>query len=431
MKTATKSQPDYSRYESDRELCVRRIKELADHAEDEKREWTDEDEGEWTALNEIYKSHHKRSNVGRPDASGDPGNYRVGSYSDCEYFCDTRTNRRVPLLRSEHSFEDYAKHAYDSNDYESDRFGNLTAGDMMRALAFGCENDIERRALSEGTDSAGGYTVPTILSARLIDLMRKKSRVFQAGAGTLPLDSDKHQFAKLTADPTPGWRAEAAAVAESDPTFTNVEFAPKSLAVQVKVSEELLQDSVNIGSALQNSLSQALALEVDRAALLGSGSSNQPTGLDNFSSINTESMGTNGAALTDYSNVLDAIQAMQEDNAGETTALIMAPRTLRTYNGLVDTTGQPLRRPNSIANLPFLETTQIPIDQTQGTATDASTVFLGNFGDLIIGFRQRLRIEILKELYRANLQVGFLAHLRCDVQAWHEESFARIIGITP
>jgi len=199
----------------------------------------------------------------------------------------------------------------------------------------------------------------------------------------------------------------------------------------VRASEELLQDSVNIASALQNSLASALALEVDRAALFGDGSNAEPRGMDTFAAINTIDMGTDGAVLADYTPILDSIMAMQNDNGGQATAAIMSPRSLRAFNGLTDTTGQPLMRPNSIERLPFLETTQIPIDQTQGTANDASTIFLGNFEDLIIGFRSRLRIKVLNELFGENLQVGFVAHLRCDVQAWHEESFAKIVGITP
>ena len=412
-----------------RDESVAELRRLADLANDSEHKWTADDEKRWNAVSKrcetfvATREERRMPNVAAPDAGGE-GFLASAAY---ETYRDMRTGRSVPVAKREQSIAGANRHVSD----DPERFDGMSLGGVLRALAVGCETDAERRALAEGTDSAGGYTVPTVLSSQLIDLLRKKSRVVQAGAMSLPVDSDRHEFAKLASDPTPGWRAEGAAVAESDPTFTRVVFEPKSLAVQVKVSEELLQDSVNIETALQNSLSNALALEVDRAALFGSGSSNQPLGLFNMPGLQSVSMGTNGAAIADYSNVLDAIQDLQEANAGEVSAAIMAPRTWRQFAGLVDSTGQPLMRPKAIESLAFLETTQVPTDQTQGTANDASTILLGNYSGLVLGFRQRLRIEVLRELYRGNLQVGFLAHLRMDVQAWHEESFAKIVGITP
>jgi HK97 family phage major capsid protein len=45
------------------------------------------------------------------------------------------------------------------------RANGLQVGDIAKAMLFGASNDAERRALSEGTDSAGGYTVPTRLAS--------------------------------------------------------------------------------------------------------------------------------------------------------------------------------------------------------------------------------------------------------------------------
>ena len=50
---------------------------------------------------------------------------------------------------------------------------------------------------------------------------------------------------------------------------------PKSLAVMVKVSRELLDDSVNIGTALPRIITKAMAVEMDKAALIGSGTGNE------------------------------------------------------------------------------------------------------------------------------------------------------------
>ena len=128
---------------------------------------------------------------------------------------------------------------------------------------------------------------------------------------------------------------------------------------------------------------------------------------------------------------LDAIQNMLTNNAGHPTAAIMAPRTLIGFEKLKDGNQLPLKRPKMIEELPFLDTTSVPIDDTQGTSSDASKIILGNFPEMIIGVRQELVIDVLKERYAEFHQIGFVAHLRADVHLIHEKSFAQIVGVTP
>ena len=45
--------------------------------------------------------------------------------------------------------------------------------------------------------------------------------------------------------------------------------------------------------------------------------------------------------------------------------------------------------------------------------------------------RSQLTLQILQERYGEFNQVGFLVTLRADVGAWHEESFAKVVGIIP
>ena len=159
---------------------------------------------------------------------------------------------------------------------QAEEYRGLSAGRFLRAMVTRPQTEQERRALGESTDSAGGYTVPDILSAEIIDNLRAASVTRQAGARIVPLDSDKHSFAKLLSDPIATWRAEHQKVEESDPTFGRVLFEPKSLAVLVKVSARLLEDSLNIEQALLHALRMSLALEIDRVALMGTGTGNEP-----------------------------------------------------------------------------------------------------------------------------------------------------------
>src|SRR5690606_31592467 len=95
-----------------------------------------------------------------------------------------------------------------------------------------------RNALSEGTDSAGGYTVPSILLPGILDAIVAQSALMQAGARILPLEEPSpggtFRVAKVTGIPTAAFRLENGAFAESDVTFGAVDFTPRSVGVYFK-----------------------------------------------------------------------------------------------------------------------------------------------------------------------------------------------------
>ena len=296
----------------------------------------------------------------------------------------------------------------------------LNLGKIMRAMAIGSRGNQQiQNALSEGTNSAGGYTVPVELLREFVDLARDKSVLMQAGARTVLLESNKSSMAAMQNDPDAGWRAENAIVVESAATFLTVAFSPKSLAVLVKASRELLEDSLNIEEMLLNSLAQSLALKLDYAGLYGTGSANEPLGLKSIlTTANRKStLGSNGVKLSaagqKWSPIVSAMQKVSAANDMATSA-IMNSRTLYDLNGLTATDGQPLQPPAIAAGLQLLDTNSVPINLSEGSATTASEIFTGNFENLLLGLRSELRIEILKEAFADHLQVGFLCHLRAD-----------------
>ena len=303
-------------------------------------------------------------------------------------------------------------------------------GEVLEGIVLGAKTETVRNALSEGVDSAGGYSIPTTVLPEFIDKLRAASTFIQAGAQTLILDGARTRIMRTATDPVCAWRAENAAVTESDPTFNMISFEPKSLAVLVKVSLEILQDSVNVADALEASLIGALSTELDRACLFGLGASSEPLGLFGQTGVNSVSMGTNGATPTSYDEWIDALYENELDNSAPATAAILHPRTLKTLRKLKDTTNQPLQLPPALQGLPQLASTSVPITQTQGTATSmCSTVLIGDFTQAILGLRQQLVIRRLDQTFAGNLQVGFLAYLRADTGFANPQSFAKIIGV--
>ena len=286
---------------------------------------------------------------------------------------------------------------------------DLTLGGFLRAMVGVGDGAKYRDAMTIGTDSTGGFTVPSVLTAALIDKLRAQSVLMRAGATTMVLpDGGEVSMAKLTGDPTAYWHQESVSVTTSTPNFGRVTFQPRTLISLVKASRELLEDSINAEEALM----AALALEVDRVGLIGTGASGEPLGVLNTGGIGDVSMGANGLALTNWDPYVNVIYQLTQDNAMMPTAFIQNPRTTTEGAVLKDSQNQPLMKPDILQGIPILETTQVPIDDTQGSATDASRVYCGYWPDLVWGVRHELVIEILREKYSDTFEYGFMAHLR-------------------
>lgn len=306
-----------------------------------------------------------------------------------------------------------------------------TVGELAAAMLFGTKSEAIRNSLSEGTNSAGGYSVPTTILPQFIDKLRSQVQFIKAGAQTLMLEGPT-KILRVETDPAPAWRAELAAIAVADPTFSALSFNPQNLAVIVKASREVLMDSVNIQDALEKTMIGAMSVMLDYACFFGAGTANEPLGLANTSGIGSLSMGTNGATPTSYDDLLDMLYTLELANENDPTAVIFHPRTARTYRKLKDTTNQPLDAPAPLDTLPKLTTTSVPITQTQGTAAGVcSTVLMGDFSDAILGMREVLSLQVLNQTYAGTGEIGFVAHIRADVGFTTPGSFCKLVGVKP
>lgn len=365
-------------------------------------------------------SREPRDNAATPGQLSKRPGYSVGEVASGGDDGEPANTDPAYVLAPQQRFATWARDSLKPKD----EYRGLDLGTYLRSMVLGGKTDIERRALSEGSDSAGGYTVPTTLSAQLVDLMRAQSVAVRAGAQTVPLTSDRHHIAKVLTDPVPAWRSEAGAVAESDPTFGLIEMVPRSLAVMCKISYELMEDSLNLATELPRVLAAAMAVELDRVALLGTGTAPQPRGIANTVGIGT--FAQNGL-VTGYGNLSRARTAILSANAGPVSAYIMHPRDEGSFVDLADSTGQPLNPPQAIGSIPMLTTTSIPING--GAGTDESTIIAGNFAHLLLGIRHDVRIELLRETFASNLQYAFIAHMRADVVVQHASAFYTLTGV--
>ena len=293
----------------------------------------------------------------------------------------------------------------------------------------GAEN--ERRAMSEGTTTAGGYLVPTLLSAQIIDLARAQSVVMQAGAQVVPMESQKVVVPKWTGDPTAAWRTEASTITPSDGTLGKVDLTAQSLASLVVASRELLEDAPQVQSRLALAFAKAFALKVDLAALIGSGTAPEPRGIKSTSGITTTSLGVNGATPT-WDNLIDGIGVLDDLNE-DPNAAIWAPRVGRSLAKAKEATTNAYLKPPAFVTdrLTTFASTQLPTNLTQGTSTDCADIIIGDFAQLFVGIRTQLMIMPLTERYADSASIGFLAWWRGDVAVARPGAFNVLTGARP
>ncbi|OAB27856.1 phage major capsid protein [Paenibacillus macquariensis] len=311
----------------------------------------------------------------------------------------------------------------------------LSIGKYVRGIVTGNWKDAEseKRAMSEGVLSSGGYMVPDLLSSQVIDLARNQARVIQAGAVTVPMESNKLTLAKVLNGPKVGWKAENATIVESnDTTLGAINLEAKTLVGMMRFSIELLEDAANIDSIISNELSASLSLELDRAALFGSGADDEPLGLYNTPGVQKIDMGANGAAIEGYNKFSEAVEYVRNVN-GEATGIILSPRTAGAIDRLADSTGQPLKAPASYETLAKYSTNQVPLNQVKGTAKNASVSLVGDWSQLLIGARTNLMLEASREAAGAfeKMQVVVRAYLRADIAVAKADHFVAIDGIIP
>lgn len=321
---------------------------------------------------------------------------------------------------------------------EDDR--HLNIGKIVKGLATNNwdDADLEKRTMSQTPGTSGGYLMPEYLSSTIIDLARSKSVVLAAGARTLPIEGQNLRIATLESDPTAYWRAENVAITASDATFGYRDLIPRTLGILCKMSVEVVEDAQNLGAVVENALSQAIAVELDRACLFGTGAG-QPLGVYGYPGVQeVTTVGVPTAGTNPFSHILSGIEnTLTANYTGPLTdlACIIHPRDWTLLESLADSNYNPLAMPKSVGALRWLITTQIPVDQTVGGNSDCSTTFVGSFAECIVGMRTQLTIEATRvgadsdSSAFTNMQVWIRGYLRADFAIGRPAMITKCTGV--
>ena len=183
------------------------------------------------------------------------------------------------------------------------------------AQGFFMPTDVQRD-LTAGTAAQGGHTVATeLLTGSFIDVLRNKMTVMDLGATMMTGLQGNVAIPKMASGATSYWVAESGAVTESAAAFAQVAMSPKTVGAFSDLSRKLLlQNSVSIENLVRTDLASTLGLAIDLAAIHGTGSSNQPTGILATTGIGSVVGGTNGIAPT-YAHIVGLETQVAQDNA--------------------------------------------------------------------------------------------------------------------
>lgn len=126
-------------------------------------------------------------------------------------------------------------------------------------------------ALQVGTDSEGGYLVPDEYERTLVEALEEEN-VFRQMAKVIRTSSGDRKIPVVEGKGTASWIDEEGAFPESDDSFGQVSIGAYKLGTMIKVSEELLNDSVfDLQSYISREFARRIGAKEEEAFFVGDG----------------------------------------------------------------------------------------------------------------------------------------------------------------
>ena len=282
------------------------------------------------------------------------------------------------------------------------------------------------------TNADGGYA-KSEMAPRYIDGLKERMAVVKLGAtvlsdlvGSLPLVG----AGSMTAQ----WPAEGATASVSKSTFARVTMTPHRNAIIGAFSKDLLrQTSIDVEQIVWNKIQQAHAELLESAAIAGTGSSNQPTGILSTSGIGSVAIGTNGGPIT-WAKVVELETKVNAANGNRgklaylTNAKVIGD--LKTIER-ASNTARFLLEGDRINGYPIEWTNLVPSNLTKGTSTSkCSAMVFGNFEDLYIGHWGGIDVVVDPFTLAENGDVRIVLNSWDDCVVAEPKSFAAVVDLT-
>ena len=269
-------------------------------------------------------------------------------------------------------------------------------------------------SLHIGTDAEGGYLVPDEYERTLIEALEDEN-IFRGLAKVIRTTSGDRKIPMVIEKGQAYWLDEEDAFTESDDTFGQISIGAYKLGTMIKVSDELLQDSVfDVEAYISKEFGRRMGAAEEAAFFNGDGSG-KPLGV--LAATGGAEVGVTAASETalkadELFDLYHSLRGPYRKNAvwavNDTT--IAAIRKLKDGNGqYLWQPGLTAGAPDMILGRPVKTSTFMP-----SLEAGAKTVVFGDFGYYWIADRQGRSFKRLNELFATTGQVGFLASQRVD-----------------
>lgn len=288
--------------------------------------------------------------------------------------------------------------------------------EYKRAFWDGMRNKLSyevQNALQIGTDSEGGFLAPDEYEKTLVQGLEDEV-FFRKLATVIRTSSGDRKIPIVTSKGTASWVDEEGLIPESDDAFGQTSIAAYKLATMIKVSDELLNDSVfNVESYIAKEFARRIGTKEEEAFFVGTGSG-MPTGIFNATG-GAETGVTAATANITFDDVMDLFYSLRAPYRNNAT-WILNDSTVKAIRKLKDANGNYLWQPSvkdgepdKILNRPYRTSIYVP-----ELAAGKRAIAFGDFSYYWIADRQGRSFKRLNELYAPTGQVGFLASERVD-----------------
>ncbi len=271
-----------------------------------------------------------------------------------------------------------------------------------------------QNALQVGTDSEGGYLVPDEFERTLVEALQEEN-IFRQLATIITTSSGDRKIPVVATKGTASWVDEEGAIPESDDAFGQVSIGAYKLATMIKVSEELLNDSVfNLEQYIAKEFGRRIGAKEEEAFFVGDGTG-KPTGIFNATGGAGVGITTASATAITIDEIMDLFYSLKSPYR-KNAVFVTNDATVKSIRKLKDGNGQYLwqpsvtaGQPDTILNRPLKTSAYVP-----AIAAAAKTIAFGDFSYYWVADRQGRAFQRLNELYAATGQVGFKATQRVD-----------------
>ena len=268
-------------------------------------------------------------------------------------------------------------------------------------------------ALQVGVDTEGGYLAPDEYQFTLIEALEEQN-MFRQLAHVINTGFGDRKIPVVASKGTAAWIDEEAQYPESDDVFGMVNIGAYKLATMIKVSEELLNDSVfDVPAYIAKEFARRIGAAEEDAFFNGDGKG-KPTGI---LATGGAELGVTAASATGFTmdEVMDLFYSLRAPYRRKAVFImhdssVKALRKLKTQAG--DYIWQPSAQvgaPDTLLGKPVYTSAYMP-----EIGSGAKAIMFGDLGYYWIADRQSRSFKRLNELYAPTGQVGFLSSERVD-----------------